>query len=184
MSDQSRIDRVGPCVIDASVSIDGSNVGRTDEIRAGTLMAKITATGLMCPLKRTTVAESGTVTAAVVVNAAFFKAGDVVSIGADTGLTISAVNYSTNTITIPSTAIAAGDAVVCTSSPGSETARFVLRETVRLQTGVQFDSSQVNKRCSVLIGGYINAAMILGDLAAARADTAAKLGSFTWSDHH
>lgn len=182
MSDQGRIDRVGPNRIVAARSIDGANTGRTDEIRSGTLMAKITTTSMWCPMKRTTVLTTGTFTALPVVNASAFQVGDIISVGADASLTVTAINYTTNILTIASTAVVAGEAVIITAADGSETARAILNNTIRLLSGEPFQADLLDKRIMLLIGGYVDVTRIRGDLAAARADTAAKLQQFIWSD--
>lgn len=179
----------GPLIIDSVNAYDGGNTNRTDEIRAGMLMAQVTASKKWVPVKRTRVTNTGTLTALVVDNAAAFQVGETISVGADTGIVITAINYTTNTMTIASTAVVAGEAVVCTtfkdgttSAAGSETCRGVLREGVRLLSGVAFETSKVDKQAVILAGGYFNSSYILGDLAAVKADTAAKLSQCIWSD--
>lgn len=172
----------GPNLIDSTYAIDGSNTGRTDELRAGCLMGQITTTKQWVPMKRTTVAETGTVTALVVTNAAFFKVGDVISVGADTAITITAIDYTTNTLTIASTAVVAGEAVIATTPAGAETARGILKESVRMLTGVPYDTTNRDVAACIITSGYVDDNMVLGDLAAARADTAARLSGFLWGD--
>lgn len=182
MSGEGVIHISGPVVIDSANAYDGGNTSRVDELRAGWLMAQVTATKKWVPCKRTAVTNTGTLTALVVDNAAAFKVGDVISVGADTAITITAINYTTNTMTIASTAVVAGEAVVCTSLAGSETARGLLKESVRTQSGVPYETTAVDKAACIITAGYINEDYVLGDLAACRADTAARLSGFLWAD--
>lgn len=184
LSGENVITIPGPVVIDATYAIDGSNTGRTDELRAGCLMGQITTTKQWVPLKRTAVktGTTGIVTALTVDNAAFFKVGDVISVGSDTGITITAIDYTTNTLTIASTAVVDGEAVIATTPAGSETARGILKESVRMLTGVPYDVTSRDVNAVIIISGYVNENMVLGDLAAARADTANQLSGFLWGD--
>jgi hypothetical protein len=184
-NDQGRVDREGPIVIDATYAIDGGNTGRTDELRAGCLMAKLDS-GLWVPCKRTAVrtGTTGTVTALTVDDASFFKVGDVITVGADTGITVTAVDYTTHTLTIASTAVVDGEVVFATTPAGAKTARGILNNTVRLLSGEPFQTDQLDKTSTLLLAGYVDASVIQGDLTAIRADTGAKLGQFIWSDEH
>lgn len=171
--------QLGRGVLDATYAYDGGNTGYERQIRPGTPLGRITASGLWRPCPRTTTTTTGTVTAAVVVDARAFKAGDVVSIGADTGLTVSAVNYTTNTLTIPSTAIVSGEAVVV--ADGSQTCRGILNEFVDLWDETAQD--YVDKSFSELVlAGYVDDDMILGDLAAIRAAASQYITGIIWDD--
>jgi len=174
----------GPNVIDATYAIDGSNTGRTDELRAGCLMAQIDTTKQWVPCKRTTVATgtTGTVTALTVVNAAFFKVGDIISVGADNSITVTAIDYTTNTLTIASTAVVDGEAVIATTPAGSKTCRGILKESVRMLTGVPYDSTNRDVNACIIVSGYIDDNQVIGDLAAIRADTGAYIDGFQWGD--
>lgn len=178
----------GAGVIDDDNAYDGANTGKETEIRAGTPLAKITATGLWVPTKRTTVAETGTVTALVVTDARAFKVGDVISVGSDTSITITDIDYATNTLTIASTAVVAGEAVICTSLAGSEITRMILNQHIYLQTGKPFETTTVPKQFDKgIIRGLVNDDLILGDLAAIRAAeqaaTVKYLAGILWSDY-
>lgn len=198
-SSQGQVFLDGPIVIDATYAIDGSNTGRTDELRAGCLMAQITASKLWVPLKRTTVAEgfsgSGSGNTGVsldVVDASFFKAGDTIAIATRTGgtlsRTISSVDYTDNSITVTEAIDgdpSVGDAVYANSTlAGAETCRGILSETVRLLTPEPYNTTQYDNAGILAIAGYVNDNHVLGDLAAARADTNAKLGNFMFTDEH
>jgi len=180
----------GPIVLDEVNSYDGANTGRTDELRAGQLMAQVTASKKWVPVKRTVVVGSGTLTALVVRNAAAFQVGETISVGADTGIVISAINYSTNTLTIPSTTVADGEAVVCTtfkdgttSAAGSEIARGILSQSVRLLSGVPYETTKVAKSAVIVFKAYVNTTKILGDYAACLASGVTNyLSGILWSD--
>lgn len=169
----------GSGVIDATYAYDGGNTGYERQIRPGTPMGRITASGLWRPCPRTTTTTTGTVTAAVVVDARAFKVGDVISIGSDTGITISAIDYTTNTLTIASTTIASGEAVVV--ADGSQTCRGFLNEFINLWDDVAQD--YVDKTFSeMVIAGYLDEDQILGDIAAIRAATSQYISGIVWDD--
>lgn len=189
-STHGMVEMPGPLVIDSAHAYDGGNSTRLDEMRAGLIMAQITASKKWVPCKRTRVktGTTGTVTALTVDNAAAFKVGEKISVGADTALLISAINYSTNTITIPSTAVVDGEVVIATTfddgattCAGAEIPRAVLLQTVRLLSGVPFETIWIDKAIVMINAGYLNASMILGDLAACRAATN-YLSAILWSD--
>lgn len=166
-------------MIDSANAYDGKNTGYEKELRPGTPMGRITATKLWVPCRRTTTTSNGAVTALVVVDARAFKTGDTISVGSDTGIVVSAVNYETNTLTIPSTTVATGEAVVV--ADGSETARCVLNQHINLYTP---DRVLVNKSFNKgIIFGLVEAAQILGDLTAIRAATN-YLNHILWDDQH
>lgn len=180
-STQGAVYLPGPVVIDATYAIDGSNTSRTDELRAGCLMARIT-NGLWVPLKRTRVASgtsgsgSGqTSTTLTVDNAAFFKADDTVTVTVAAGTvnrTISSINYTTNVLTLDSAVDnpSIGGAVIARGSlAGAETCRGILAETVRLLTTEPYNTTQYDTQAPILVAGFVKNAQLLGDLAAVRA---------------
>lgn len=154
-------------VIDATYAYDGSN-DYPYELREGCLMAKITASGKWVPVKRTNVTADGgaTATAIPVVNAAFFKVGDTITVGGDSGKTITAVNYSTNTITVSGSAFTfANDEAVIASGDlaGAQTAIAVLDEHVNLRDS-EMDDEYDSTTGHLVIAGYVDDDMLLGDL--------------------
>lgn len=158
-----------PGVIDSTNAYDGGNTGYETELRPGIIMAQITSSKKWVPCKRTLVNGTGTVTALVVDDARAFKAGETITVGADTTLTVSAIDYTTNTMTIASTAVVDGEVVFCDSLAGSEIARCVLNEHVNLKDE---DGTNRDKKFSQgLIRGTVVNAMVLGDLAAVQAAT-------------
>jgi len=161
----------GGVVIDATNSYDGSNTSFETLIRAGWILAKNTSTGKYVPCKRTQANGAGSsATALIVDNAAAFKAGDALQIGATTG-TISAVNYSTNTITLTATKTWSDNDVVYCSSNGTGTATCVLGEDVDLyQTDTRTNADTTAG--VVYLAGVLKSDRVYGDLAAIRAVSA------------
>lgn len=345
MSDEGKIVLPGPIVIDSAVAIDGKNTSRTDELRAGCLMAQNTASGKWAPLKRSAANGDGTgATALIVDDSRFFKAGDTLTckgtrgivkmthsasasstglalylhldelgespfghlesvtannadssfttidgavikvedddaaatggvaiyfdedatnpderllaavptgkdafilasdgrairikyhatpstpgvlayfdddgatnarmlfvspttangqvvtddqvgnvqtdnkITRDTGNVIVSIDYTTDTITLTDALTwTDGDEIFsdATAGAGYETCKGVLQFAVRLQSGEPYISTLYDKSGTILTGGYVNQDYVLGDLTAARADTAARLSAFIWSD--
>jgi len=180
----------GPVVLDQVNAFDGANTGRTDELRAGQLMARVTASKKWLPVKRTVVVGSGTLTALVVRNAAAFQVGEHIDVGADTDITITAIDYATNTLTIASTTVVDGEAVICrtfkdgtTSAAGSEIARGILAQSVRMLSGVPYETSKVAKSCVIVCRAFVKTSMILGDYAACLASGVTNyLSGILWSD--
>lgn len=172
-----------PIVVDGTKGIDGSNGTFNYEIRAGWLMGRVTASGRWVPCKRTTVTPAGgaTGTDVPVVNAAAFKVGDVISVGADAGKTVTAVNYTTNTISVSgSFTFANNEAVV--AEDGSQTARGVLLDFVKLKN--DDNTAAIHRSAGLLIQGGVRVSRLLGDTAAIRADTGARLAGIRFSDEH
>lgn len=151
--------------IDATYAYDGSNTGYERTLRPGTLMARITATKLWVPCKRTQTNAGATSAAVTVDNAAFFKAGDKISVGADTNLTVSSVNYGTNTITLSGSITYADNEAVIGSETvlaGSEICRGVLDEEVDLYDERTRD--YVDKASGrLLVEGQVVKTQLLGD---------------------
>lgn len=170
----------GRGVIDATYAYDGKNTSYEQEIRPGTPMGRITASGLWRPCPRTLVNMTGATTTALVVDdARAFKAGDVISVGSDTGITVTAIDYATNTLTIASTTVADNEAVVV--ADGSQTCRGFLNENINLKDpdGVARDKSFGQ----MIIFGLLDPNQILGDLAAIRAATGQYLDGIFWADY-
>lgn len=160
--------REGGILLDGTNTADGSNVLRTDEIRAGWALGRITATGKYCLCKRTQVNQTGgTGTAFTVDNAAAFRVGDAIDVGADTNLTITAINYLTNQITVSgSFTWADNEAVV--ARDGSQTCRGFLHSWRKLRN--LLNTAAQDKEAQLVVGGVLNRAALLGDIAAILAD--------------
>jgi hypothetical protein len=167
--------------IDSANAYDGGNTGFETEIRPGMILARITSSKKWVPVKRTTATSGVTGTALVVADARAFKVGETLMVGANAGCVISAINYSTNTITLSASKTWTNGAVVyCDSLAGSETARAVLNEHIVLRDE---DGTVRDKNFSKAIYfGTIDNSQVLGDLAAIRADTGAFLGAIMWAD--
>lgn len=178
MSEKNLI--VGRGILDASKSYDGKNTGYEYDIRPGTPMGLIAATGLWVPCRRTKLStgNTGTTTTIVVDDARAFMVGDVISVGADTTITVTAINYGTNTLTIASTAVVDGEAVIV--ADGSATCRGILNEFV---SGLDPDGQLRDKQISVIVmAGYVDYSAILGDIATIRAASGMYLNHIVWSD--
>lgn len=205
----------GPCVLDAGTStyrrsIDGGNTSYTNELRAGCIMAQITASKKWVPCKLTTVAGggsgsgSGAGSAVIpVVNAAFFIVGETISIQPrETGKSparitrvISAVDYANNLITVSGAAIQynTGDTVYVTtlsdgttSAAGAEIPRAILSETVWTNNLEDPNDAAIgtlyDKPIQLLYRGYVDNNYILGDYAACRDATTQYLTGILWDD--
>ena len=158
----------GGILLDGTNTADRSNT-ITDEIRAGWALGRITTGGKYCLCKRTRVtANQSSATAIVVDNAAAFRVGDAIDIGATTNRTINAI--SSNIITISGAAISpsAGDAVV--ARDGSQTCRGFLGSWRKLRN--LLNTAAQDKDAQMVVGGVLNQAALLGDIAAILADTA------------
>lgn len=149
----------GGGLFDFAKSIDGGNTGYTHELRAGWIVGQITASKKWRPCPRSQVNMTGaTATEIVLDNAAAFIVGDIVTIGADTDLEITAIDYSTNTITITSTAVADNEVVF--AQDGSAVARGILDDFLDLEDEDGVAQDQVGK---ILIDGKVKQEMLLGD---------------------
>lgn len=160
----------------ASDAVDGSNTGYTDRIRGGWLLGLKTSTKEWYPLKRTLVngaSESSSIagdyTRFTVDNAAAFAVGDVITVGSNTNLAITAINYTTNRITVDD-AINVGDNDAVFAENGSGTARgILLDDEVWLRN--EDNTAAADKAIRVLVFGAVKSSMVLGDLTAALAAT-------------
>jgi hypothetical protein len=159
----------GGVVIDATASYDGAHTGFETTIRAGWLLAKVTSSNKYTPVKRTQANGAGSAVAALIVdNAAAFKVGDAITVAATSATTVSAVNYSTNTITLAATKTWSDNAVVIGGAAGAETATCVLGEDVVLYDNDTMTNIDTTAGC-VYIRGLLNSPVVRGDLAAVRA---------------
>lgn len=165
-------------IIDATYAYDGANTSYEDELRPGTLMAQITATKLWVPCRRTTVTAGGSGSASaqgtssviVVRDARAFKAGDVLTVGNNTSVTVSSIDYATNRITISAPiSYDTNEIVIATSLAGSEICRGILNEFVKLK---DTDGTWRDKSFGeMIIAGYVDDNQVLGDLDAVLAAT-------------
>lgn len=181
-------------VLDATYSYDGANTSYERELRPGVVLGRITSTGLWTPCKLTSIASgtsgsgSGASTTTFnVTDARHFQVGDIISVPTAAGRltkTISAINYTTNVITV---SVAIANSLITTvqsgislsnciyphsSDPaaGCEIPRAILNEFVDL---LDHDDNTARDRTvsQAVIAGIVDDALIYGDLAAVRAAT-------------
>lgn len=200
----------GPCVLDAGTStyrrsVDGGNTSYTNELRAGCIMAQITASKKWVPCKRTTVAAAGSGSGSgagsavmPVVNAAFFVVGEIITItGTSAGTitkTITAIDYTNNLITFSGAIQYNTGAQVytstlsdgATSAAGAEIHRAILSETVWTNNLEDPNDAAIgtlyDKPIQLLYRGYVDNNYILGDYAACRDATTQYLTGILWDD--
>lgn len=152
-------------VMDKDYSFNGS-ADYPLEILAGTFIALL-PNGNVCPCKRSKIASGGGAdkTTSVLVDAAAFQVGDTVTIGAD-DVTISAINYGTNTITHEEIDTADNDAVFGRGDlAGSGDAIGILNEFVDLYDR-ESQTSVARGVSAIVVHGEVQDAMLLGDKAA------------------
>jgi len=113
-----------------------------------------------------------------------FLTDDVVGIQANitrsSANTVTAIDYTTNTLTITAASWVDGDQVYCDSLAGSETARIVLDGFVKINDAGGTAQDRAIGSSSVpptpcLIGGFLIDSMLLGDVDAVQADTSSPL---------
>lgn len=159
-------------VMNSGTAIDGSNTGYTHIIRGGWLLGQITTTKKWVPLKRTrtkTFTSSGqsvqspASTRIPVDNAAAFKVGDTIVVGGDSGLTITAVDYTKNHITISSAILFTANEEVY-ASDGSGVCKGVLLDDEVVLRDYENNSAS-DKPCRILVHGIVKQSLLLGDLA-------------------
>lgn len=199
----------GPNILDANTaadirSYDGGNTSYEWELRAGCIMAQVTATRKWVPCKRTTVAAGGSGSGSgagsavmPVVNAAFFVVGEVITItGTSAGTvtkTITAIDYTNNLITFSGAIQYNTGSIVTTSTfdggtsaAGAEIPRAILAETVWTKNLTDpidaIAGTLYDKPIQLLRAGYVDVNYILGDFAACRDATVNYLGGFQWGD--
>ncbi len=203
----------GPLVLDGGTatyrrSVDGGNTGYTNELRAGCIMAQITATKKWVPCKLTTVTALGSGSGSgagslvvPVVNAAFFIVGERCTIPATGGQatpisrTLTAVDYANNLLTFDGAAFQYNTGAViyvnrftdgATAADGCEIPRGILSQTVwttNLQDAIDAAAGTLYDRAiQVLFRGTVNEDYILGDYAACRDATVNYLSGILWDD--
>lgn len=123
--------------IDDALVRTGQYTANIKLLKSGTVMAKVTATGLYGPVKKTTVAANAALgaTAVVLTDAAFFQVNDSVIIGTEAANTITAIDYATNTITVSALVAAQNAGVTVKTANGLEIADGILFNTTDLTDG-------------------------------------------------
>lgn len=206
----------GPLVLDAGSatyprSSDGGNTGYAWELRAGAIMAMLTASRKWVPCKLTTITGGGSgsgsgagSTTVPVVDARFFIAGETVSVqtalapgtaGTRVTRVISSVDYTNNLIVLAGNPIQynTGSTVYVTtlsdgstSAAGVEIPRAILAQTVitkNLDDAVDAAAGTLyDKPIQLLYRGYVDVNYILGDYAAARDAATQHLLGILWGD--
>ena len=204
----------GGAVIDATYSYDGANTSYEREIRAGVVLGKLSS-GMWAPCKLTSIASgtsgsgSGASTTTFnVTDARHFEVDDIISVPTTAGRltrTISAINYTTNVITVSvaivngltttlaQPGVGIGNCIYPHSSDpatGVEVPRAILNEFVDL---IDHDDNTARDRTikNGVIAGIVDEDLILGDLAAIRAAQAeqttapiAFLDKIIWADRN
>lgn len=124
-------------------------------LKAGTVMGKVTATGLYGPVKKTTLAANvalGAVTSTLT-DARFFQVNDTITIEAE-AVTITSINYDTNVIGHAALAAAHNAGVEVKENNGLETATGILLNTVDLTDG--------DVTAAILTHGVVKEARLFG----------------------
>lgn len=150
-----------------SGGIDGGNTN-TYDIRAGWPLGMITSTGQYVPCKRsrvssvfsTTSSASG-IASVTLYNADAFKIGDVITIGADTGITILDVDYTTNELTLDTDLVWDTDEVVV-AQDGSQICRGFLFEFARLRN--RDNTAAADHIAAMLTVGCLKQESLYGDI--------------------
>lgn len=163
----------GGGVIDATYAIDGKNGIYTGELRPGTPMARITTSKLWVPCKRTRVNGAASASDTIAVDdSRAFKVGDTITVNATGSLTITAIDYDNDELTLDGDVTAADNAVVFGSGAlaGSETARCILDEFIDLYD--QDARANVDRTFGRgVVKAKLLSTMILGDYASIVAAT-------------
>ena len=177
-------------VIDGDKSVDGTSPTQLYDLRAGWLMGRVSATGRWTPCKRTRTkspasgaesSQNGDYTVIPVDDAAPFAVGDVISVGSDTNLTITHVNYVTNKITVNDPIAFLSNELVL-ALDGSSVCRGILLDFVRLRN--DDNTASKHKSATILVQGMVKTSLVLGDLSTVKLDTSAKLAGIRFSDEY
>ena len=151
-------------ILDSAAYDGGQASGYESYIRGGWILGFNSTTKRWTLCKQSTTSTTGSVTSAVVANSYPFKVGDVITIGGDTDITLTGVNYSTHTLTWSgSKTIASGEAVI--AQDGSQIARgILLNDEIELYDYEK--RTLVNKPIKILARGSVFNSSLLGDVSA------------------
>lgn len=132
-------------------------------LKAGTVMGKVTATGLYGPVKKTTLAQTSALgaTTSTLTDARFFQVNDTVKIGSETK-TLTAINYDTNVVTHTALAGEQLAGVTVEEDNGLEDAAGILLNTVDLTDG--------DVTAAILTHGVVKEARLFGSNTLTKAD--------------
>lgn len=149
--------------IDDALVRTGQYTADVKLLMSGTIMAKVTATGLYGPVKKTTLAATSALgaTTSTLTNAAFFQVNDSVVIGSETK-TLTAIDYDTNVVT--HTALA-----------GQQLAGVTVKEDNGLETadGILFNTTDVtdgDTAAAILTQAVVKEVRLIGSNALTKAD--------------
>jgi hypothetical protein len=122
--------------IDADLVRTGQYTADRKIIKSGTPIGKVTATGLYGPVRKTTLAANVGVgaTSSVLVDARFFMTGETILINNES-VTITSINYDTNTIGHAALAGAHNAGVTVREDNGLETADCILMNSLDVTDG-------------------------------------------------
>lgn len=139
------------------------------QVKAGTILGKVTASGLYAPVKKTTLAANAlsTDTTITVADATFFQAGDEIDVNGTTA-TIDSINYGTNVITLTAQLGAAknsGDVVKATNGLG--TADCIQLNTLDL---TREDLTHADAAATAVTHGVVHEARVRGANSLTKAD--------------
>jgi hypothetical protein len=150
--------------IDDALVRTGQYTADVKLLKSGTVMAKVTATGLHGPVKKTTVSANAALgaTDVVLTNAAFFQVNDSVIIGTEAAKVISAIDYGTNTITVTALVAAQAAGVTVKANNGLETADGILFNTTDVTDG--------DTGAAILTQAVVKEVRLIGSNALTKAD--------------
>jgi hypothetical protein len=135
-------------------------------------------------MKRALASGAGTgVNVVTVFSAAAFAVGDAIDIGAVTNRTITAINYSTNVITFNGATINVSVGDVVAARDGTQNARGILLDD-EVELRDYENRTAITKPIRILIAGFVNAGVILGDRTSIAGDTSALLGMIRFTDQY
>lgn len=147
----------------ATPASDGGNGLFPYEIRAGWWVGTYTAAptkARLCTLTRAVGAGAATATL-IVANAGAFVAGDAITVNAVAKVILS-INYTTNTITLTTTATWSNNDFVL-GTDGSQIPQGVVSEFTKLKN--VDNTVAIDKSSKLAIGGELDQGMLLGDTA-------------------
>lgn len=154
-------------------------------LEVGTLLSRVTATSKLSPLKLTALNGAASADTDLVVDESrFFQVGDTITVGT-TDSTITAIDYTTDTLTVDTATTESDGAVVKARGDlaGAEIPIGILDEFVDGEnpSSRAVEDRQVGK---MLIWGFVIDSSVVGDLTQGQAISGNKLGNiFFQSDH-
>jgi len=159
-----------PVILDGTNSYDGQqSSGYEKYIRGGWLLAQDTTSKKWMPVKRTKANAAGAATAALVVDNSYpFNVGDTVIVGTNVGSVVTAIVYSTHTLTLTAAKTWADNDPVYVAG-GQGTARAILLDDEVILRTVERNANS-DKSATAMILGYVDQDKVLGDVTAVMED--------------